>query len=334
MSTASQEVLESDLGLIVNHIWTSHKRYIAIYSCINWTATTLFFASTVWFRHVSQLSLATCILCLFMLFFQMSGIYMMPHLYFQRMGNWVDLYLCFAMIAIAGCMNPDPLIDYTHSLPNLATSLTMTAAAIRALTYMKIVDGVRHFFEMMFSAFKDIRYFLIVLVFGILLFGAIDIQVSKTTPQPQLSLNGYANAVDKVYNLSFGNWGDSKDLNLNQYIHFLIGTLFIPLVMFNLLIAMIWEIFNEYTYNKTITEVRVAIQDLLDMNNFIRFVSRFIGRSEQTLTYLHLVVEINESPADQIGLVISKLDELQTKLEKRLTSIEQRLGSLEIGNRG
>lgn len=113
-------------------------------------------------------------------------------------------------------------------------------------------------------------YFITLLGAYIIILSAVNIQIQKYQNEDvDLSFKNYLKSLDTLYNIGFGGWGDSNSLNIPSYFLFLVNTVLIPLIMFNLLIAIISETFANYNEGRELYDMRQLVDILVDWNYFV-----------------------------------------------------------------
>ena len=115
---------------------------------------------------------------------------------------------------------------------------------------------------------------------------------------------------DVIYNWGYGNWEDPLEMNDITFVFYLHTTVFIGLVMFNLLIAIISGTFEEFTEDRIMVDLEEILDMLTEMATFLNVVRsirmKFFGWGGGELTFYHFLVP-DESEED--------LKEIQSRLE-------------------
>ena len=185
---------------------------------------------------------------------------------------------------------PYDLLDETDSIANIFETSILMFTALRAITHLMVIDGVRHLIAMLIWVFGDMSYFFIVFVSTVSIFGALNVHANKTKQIFNLTFVDYLESVDYVYQLAYSAWEPADSLNINQYVVFLFSTLFLPLIMFNLLIALISQTYERFTANKTVVNMRELVALLVDWNYFITFYKKGWPWDDKCSTYIQLLI--------------------------------------------
>lgn len=341
MAQADEEILMSNLKYILREIWRRNIYFSWFYAMVNWLATCLFFIATVFYKKNFWYMLFSCIFFFILLFFEIVVAIKDVKRYFKSKYNYVDIVQYIAMPLIMW-INFLEILSDEKKIYNGVISVTMLFAAGRALTMLRVIDGVRYLVAMILQVFKDMQYFMYILIGSIFAFALIDLEVMKTVdpvsenpdeppePKPEFyTITHYFYALDAVYNLAYGAWEGSAKYNFNQYFHFLVNTMFIPLILLNLLIAIISKTFEDFEEKKEVSDIKETVSMLLDFNYFIqklRGVKKANKKKEEYWNrapsnknisrrkefYLHLIKEAVDEEVD----VNERLREVEDNIEK------------------
>ena len=202
----------------------------------------------------------------------------------------------------------------------------MVMMAGRSVTHLKVVNGVRYLIEMMIQVFIDMRYFLLLMLTIIVIFGAIFAQIQKTKMDDEEIRNStrlklFANGIDYVYNLGYGAWADSIVFDYNEYFYFALAAFVFPLVMFNLLIAIISDTFERVERKKELTDIRGIVDVLLDFSYFSSVFRKMVFKSSKNEgKYLHLIKakkeRLDEELEHKMNLMTRSCKDAKIKIEQ------------------
>lgn len=335
MSKADEEILMSNLRFILREIWNKNILFSWSYAIINWLATILFFIATVFYQNNFWYMLFSCIFFFILLFFELVVASKDLKRYFKSKYNFVDLFQ-YVFMPLIMWLNFLNIFEDKTQWYNAVVSTTMLIAAGRALTMLRVLDGVRYLVAMILHVFIDMKAFMFILMGSIFSFALIELEVLKTVDPAEgeekpkfYTLTHYFVAFDAMYNVAYGGWEGSNEYNMNQYFHFLVNTIFLPLIMLNLLIAIISKTFEDFEEKKEVSDIKETIDMLQDFNYFIR---KFYGSSkirwekglmlfrknkpnnsieDDEKIYVHL---IKKSEVEEVD-VSEKLEEFQSNLE-------------------
>ena len=116
---------------------------------------------------------------------------------------------------------------------------------------------------MITEVFRGIIYFVVILL--VFVFGfALSLTAFRTND------NDYGHYWMLVWRLSFGDFEDlQEDHQISELIFFLGASFVMPLVMLNLLIAVISEKFDEVLSNNKLADIRERLSLILEVGKFV-----------------------------------------------------------------
>ena len=147
---------------------------------------------------------------------------------------------------------------------------------------------------MILAVFTDIIPFLMILIAAILVFACLEINISKSIEGDGFTgtFNDFLKKIDQVYDIGYGNWDGQNEYPTNLYSIYLFQTLLFPLVMFNLLIAIISQTFETYVEDREKFDIEELMEILLDYDSlFVLRQSCFRGKREPK--YLHIFTAVD-----------------------------------------
>lgn len=133
-------------------------------------------------------------------------------------------------------------------------------------------------------------------------------------------------SIDFVYNIGYAAWEEPVGFTYNKLILFVATGLFLPLVMFNLLIAIISDTFERVEADKELIDIKGIIGVLLDYSYFSRVVRSLIcSYVKEHPTFVHLAVSKQDLEREAIEVQISELEKELNSLEDELVDANLRL---------
>lgn len=262
-------VFDTYLRCIVREIWKKNLLIYCLYSLLSWTSTIGFILGTVWFKNHVWLTFFVTILEFMLAFYEFRVASKNLKAYISSKVNMLDIYLVFSIPLIMFLNTYDHMNDSDRFF-NLVSSMTMFLSAARSSTYLRVINPLRYLIAMIIEVFFELKWFLVLLFWSILVLGAIEVQVLKTTGEFEGHFHEWLKTLDVLYNLAHGDWDGSLEYNFNQYVQFLINTILLPLVMLNFLIAIIVKTHDNFHESKEFTDYRETIELLTEMNYFTR----------------------------------------------------------------
>jgi len=330
LGTVEDDILEGKIGFIIKDIWEAQKYKILAYSFVNWVHAALLFMGVIWFNGsttYSTILILYIIVWVMLVVYEVLVFYRSPKMYVESPENFVDgTMLILGMVQML-IINPMALDD-ASTLYNLYLQILLLVTGARSVTHCRVFDGVRYLIKMMIYVFFDMYNFLIVLSGAILVFAALGIHINKTTDDgADLSLGGYLSMLGTMYDLGYGNWGEISELNLGGYIHFILCSVFLPLIMFNLLIAIISSTYERFTEGMKVVELRVLIQILVEWNHFVNFNQGKLSYDTDQENYIQLIIQ-EEADEDDLAEGLEEIVSKVGNVEERIERIESHVGEI------
>ena len=174
---------------------------------------------------------------------------------------------------------------------NFATTMYVGILGFRSLLHLRMFDQIRYLIALILQVATDSIPFLIVLMISILYLSIMEIQLSKYTGGGfEGTFEELMKQIDLIYGIGYGNWEGNDTLPWNRYILFFFETLLFPLVMFNLLIAIISQTFTEVVEARDSIDQKEVLDILIDLSSVsIASNANYFCRKDKTYEYyLHL----------------------------------------------
>jgi hypothetical protein len=349
LQDCEDEVIVSDLKTVIRHMWITNRWMVICYSVFNWISILLFFWWIIWYQDNDWLFWVSFSTFMLLLLFEFISLIQGGMRYISSFWNWIDnaQYIAFpSLMIVMKYIRPDDPEDFWNEEKewfNIIITFFMFLAFFRSITMLNFWDDTRYLIAMIVETFKDMRSFFTILIFSIYLFAMIHIEFSKTSTfvddegvESDQKMLGFLPSLDIMFNWCFGNWADSSAMNKAEYFGFLGFTIFLPLVMFNLFVALIWETFSNIKGNQEVADYRQILEILEDFNLFTSF---FTGKStKKNQKYLHLIVqsEDKDNVEEEKMKKLEGIEDVQEKIVDNLaqmqlkqTQIEEQLEVLE-----
>lgn len=119
---------------------------------------------------------------------------------------------------------------------------------------------------------------MLVLTISVILFGAIFAEAYKLNNPEAGTFTLLFQGIIFSYNMCFCAWEGAFEFNTSQYIVFLVGSCLIPLIMFNLLIAIITDTYIKVESEKVLRDIRGIVDVLLDFSYFTIMLRKIFRR--------------------------------------------------------
>ena len=148
---------------------------------------------------------------------------------------------------------------------NALSTAYLSLLFFRGVTQLRAIDSMRYLIAMLQRVFIDMIPFFTVLAAAIVSLAIVELQLGKAEGQFDGDLLELFQAVNRVYDIGYGNWDGTGELRVFRYISFFFSSILFPLVMFNLLIAIISSTYEEFENGKELKDLQELFEMLGDM---------------------------------------------------------------------
>jgi hypothetical protein len=187
--------------------------------------------------------------------------------YFKDFINWIDLTR-FALIIYCIYDINNPLTDNFKDV----YAIMFVLVWFKLIKYLQVFDATRYLTRMMFDVVADLGTFILILLLVILAYAQITISIEDS---------GDAKTFDELsrqaYVLAFGDFGGFDTFTFVKFMVFVIFSFVVPLVMMNLLIAIISDSYAVITSNQVSTNSRSLAEMLLEMEQLVNLFRRIFS---------------------------------------------------------
>lgn len=343
MEHCEDEVLMSDVKGLVKFLWRRNKIYLTLYSMLYWTYAFLNYIAIIWCRSTQDCEIflgserladivkkvtrfSLLFIYVLLLAYEFIVFSRRGNKYFKGVYNWIDMVTYASFIPISLLIFSEDGYD-TSRFWNFLITIYLLLLGLRTIIHLRVIDGVRYLIAMLMNVFLDMRYFLGVFTVGILIFGAIETEISKAEGDFSPEFHSYFLLVDSIYGVGFGDLqGERGSFKWNRYFYFILETVLIPLILFNLLIAIISRTFEDFKTNQELTDMREMLELLIDLGSF-KSVIIWRETTDKMRRFLHLVLPLEDSKLDLIDLT-ERVERVENKIEIHNKSIKDSLDTL------
>lgn len=126
-------------------------------------------------------------------------------------------------------------------LPKWINPVMLLLMWIKIFNYLAVFESTRYLIKMIFEIIEDVSAFLIILVTAILAYTQIIMSIEETEGLDQTMRNSYVLALGEL-----GEFGAASGL---QFIIFVVFSFFIPLILMNMLIAIMSDAYERVQAN-------------------------------------------------------------------------------------
>ena len=329
--TSENKLLLRPLILTLYH---KYRWYFYIYSILNIIGKVFFFAIVI-FQNTDPYSLAffyTITIALWI--FEMVQIYFEGLNYFSGIFNCFDFLIYPISLGLTYYVTVNGFEFLNKERQNFFVVLVLYLSLVRGVSMLRVLDSTRYLILVLLRVYIDMTPFFVLLLLYIIGNGRILIMINLTGDEQILNWRELKKSSDIVYNWGYGNWDDPNEMNDLTFLFYLHTGLFIGLVMFNLLIAIISGTYEQFAEDREI----VDIEDILSMMdamagflNVLRKIKEMVfGAAEIKMVYYHfLVPREDDGDLEEIKERQRRAEEVmaenQETLEERFENLEEHL---------
>eukprot|EP00347_Sterkiella_histriomuscorum_P008062 403346519 len=270
------EIFESEcIQIILDYKWQTYTRrfyliqfYVFILFLVAYAIDIYFFVIQKEERDIAQQLIVklTCLVCLLA-----SGFYEMVQLwkssftqYFQEVWNYFDLLMIIQYVVIF-------IVDIQNEKPEaiiILQGLMLLLIFVKLCQNLRIFEGFSFQVTMLQAVFYDIKYFILLYIFVILIYGLIftllNIQTSEENTDYQgISLFGY---FIMAFRASTGDFQLDMYSSLNEnhiiyaWLIWISAVLFLNIILLNFIIAVISESYEKVMQKMVAESYRIKCQ--------------------------------------------------------------------------
>jgi hypothetical protein len=320
LSKCQNEILIGKMKAIINHYWVDNIWFFFLQLFFNCFYYIAFIFNTAT-NYYNLSFLCFCIFCWMMIsFYEVVVFFHKPKTYLKSSSNYIDIFLIISIPAIYFVVGNEDSTRVKEDLSPIESAwvtTTMLVAGLRVLAYFKLILSIRFLISMILKALVGMIPFLVVNFYVYQVFTMIDMQISKESDSMiSGTMDNYMTSFEKVYSIAFGQWqeGIFVDMGYNEMFHFFFNTIFLNLLMINLLIAIVSKTHDEFQMTKEEITCRGAVDLLLDYAYFANF---FKSKSyKENRRYLHLVNPKKQTANKTKTEMLEKLRKFVKELEE------------------
>ena len=251
-----------------------------------------------------------------MLFYEFVDIYYKGFGYFKSIYNLLDIMLYPSAMALVKYVLANKYEFLENQFNNFMVFFVLYVALTRAVSMLRVFDANRYLILMILRVYFDMTPFFIVLTSYLVGTASLNILISRTDTQhigdnrDQLSLEKLRLSIDTIYNWGYGNWENTQEMNALTFWFYIHSGIFIGLMMYNLLIAIISGTYEKFEQERMLVDLDDVIEMLIEMAEFLNVFriirDRLFGVIKKKSIYFHFLI-----PAEKDGEVKELLDEFK-----------------------
>lgn len=191
------------------------------------------------------------------------------------------------------------------------------------LNYLLVFKPTRYLIKMIFEIIYDIKTFLIILFSSLLAYAQISFVLDANTDAVD---DGFVTQLKNSYVLSLGELGDFGEFSALRFIVFIIFSFLIPLVLMNMLIALMSDSYSRVQTNAVAADAKALAEMEAEMEEVVSFLAaKFKPDMVKQGFYYFFVTQCNDGEEDgdwegMVGQLKATIDEKTQELESNLTN--------------
>jgi ABC-type multidrug transport system fused ATPase/permease subunit len=134
---------------------------------------------------------------------------------------------------------------------------------VKIITYLSVFKSTRYLIKMIMEIIADISTFLIILGIAMMAYAQIMWSLDQLDVSDEVVRNSYV--------LAFGELGDFQDFGTVKFFIFVLFTFFIPLLLMNMLIAIMSDAYERVQANSAAADVRSLADMELEYEEVVHF---------------------------------------------------------------
>lgn len=236
--------------------------------------------------------------------------------YFKDFWNYIDFLRSISVISMF-CLD---ILLQSHSWSSNLYAIVLFFSLFRGYAYFRLIKQTRYYINLIGAVFIDIIPFITILLYSTVGFGLIFFAINQSDP----SNNAADLYIRGSWEMNLGSFSTEGYSNL-LYIFFIMQTLMNPIIMFNLLVAIMSDTFSRVSSGSKIAENKELASMVLEAELIL-----FSNRKKVDMGYIHVCnslefLEDTNTPDNK------QLSDVQTKvgfLQENQNNVMQRLDTL------
>ena len=148
------------------------------------------------------------------------------------------------------------------------TAIDIFLYMFRAVTYLRVFDKTRYLISMILQVFTDIIPFLIITIFWVLMFTFITLALHRMDEEQTQKRSFFFPVFVVTYLRGLGELS-VDDYDTYDFIVFFLSTIVVTMAIFNLLIAIIGNTYEEVKNNREYFDLKEKLEIISDFDNFL-----------------------------------------------------------------
>ncbi|CDW81552.1 wd-40 repeat protein [Stylonychia lemnae] len=225
--------------------------------------------------------------------------------HFDNIWNFTDM-IAYTLFYFSCIRNFMEIQNKAHLIiSTLIDNVTLICLLLRGMSHLRIFSSLRYFNNMIIEIIRDMASFTIILIYWIVGFSLMfylftferdyDYEESFDIYNSVLI---FVNSLQFTYKLSFGDF-DTTEFSSQQWILFIISSFFIPLVLFNLIIAVMGDTYDRVQTLATSVDLKEQAKLVMEVEGLLNLKNKTYVSKLHRLLICHNA-EIGQDAPEQI----------------------------------
>ena len=325
---------------LISTLYQKNVIYFYVYSAFQVIGVIIFFVIIV-FREYGWYSLIPFYVIFTLMFlFELSDFFRKGRRYLYAVYNWLDFLLYPTAMALTYYVVDSGYDFLEDQLTNSGVAFVLLVALCRVISMLRVFNSTRYLILLVLKVYLDITPFLIMLLVYVLGTGSVYMVVRQAGEDlEEITLRQFWIRSDIIYNWGFANWHETSEMNALTYTLYIVTGVFLGLVMFNTLIAIIFGTHQKFVEKKRLIDTDELLDMLLPMATFlgawgvVERLCRGKVYSDHGKVYFHFLVPKGlTKEVDQIMKRFGALEEVVEANQRQvLEKVEKSLEEIKAG---
>ena len=192
------------------------------------------------------------------------------------MANYFDMSRLFGVYLLCYEIIRD---DPEFILPYQVRPTVFLLMWHKVINYLKVFKATRYIIQMIGEILMDIMSFLLILFTSMFAYSQINYVLS--------SEKNFDGDIKAGYTLSLGDTPDLDDYPLYNFFIFMIFSFLIPMVLMNMMIALMGDSYTRVQNNAIAADTRALCVMQLDLDEFIHLIKKIKRSPQVNATYYY-----------------------------------------------
>eukprot|EP00347_Sterkiella_histriomuscorum_P006093 403354093 len=337
----SEEVIRSDIRLIVQNKFQECQGFLRAQAASFMILLVLVFVKQIFFPESVLIIAIMLVLNAFFVGYEFNQISRAGlGQYFSTIWNYIDIY-GFVSLFVVNVYEAIEISAGNHSILAdsslvLVFSLTIMALLLRGMSHLRIFDNLRYLINMVIEIMKDMSSFMILLIYWIFGINIVFFQLflNKKISSAEIgegheegqNLEYFLENLKMTYRLAFGDFSPDEYTSL-EWLVFILSSVFIPLVLFNLIIAIMGDTYDRVQTSAKCVDLKEQANLVLEVEELM-YWKRDVGEGDKKKILICFNEELSEDTNNDSAQWEGKIKGLQ----KSMVRIESKIIDLSKTN--